>query len=170
MGQYFTSVFGTKMDELKLNTILLVEDNEDDIILIRRLLDKTGIKINNILIARDIDDAIQIMKSDKNIDIVLLDLNLPSSKKIDTIKNVIHIPAFSGVIIVLTSIGDTNTQIEALKFTISDYLVKSDTDSLRLKRAIISALSRREIISKIKEANRQANQLAEIVKNINEYL
>ena len=62
--------------------ILLVEDNEADVFLVRRALDKLGLP-HDLQVARDGEEALAILgrtgqsPADKSPGLILLDLNLP---------------------------------------------------------------------------------------------
>ena len=71
--------------EKKLKTILLVEDNEDDVFLMRRILKKAAIAVN-LQVATDGKQAVQYLGAegayhDRNLhplpDLIFLDLKLP---------------------------------------------------------------------------------------------
>lgn len=61
--------------------VLLLEDNQHLIVLMKRMLLKKGFKESNILVAKNITDAIRIFSEYKNnIDIAILDFELPDGK------------------------------------------------------------------------------------------
>ena len=89
--------------------------------------------------------------SSSQIDIILLDLNLPDSSGIDTFKQVYketpNIP-----IIVLSSLNDKTIAIETVKLGAQDYLVKGTVDRHLLQRSIHYSIERKkseEITKKI---------------------
>jgi CheY-like chemotaxis protein len=69
----------------ELPRILLVEDNEGDIELIRRAFQREHFRCE-LLIARNGDDAISIMRKDNSLTLVLLDINLPGMDGFDVLR------------------------------------------------------------------------------------
>jgi response regulator RpfG family c-di-GMP phosphodiesterase len=61
-------------NQFEINILLLVEDSDDDIIITQRKLYKSEIKINEFIVAKTLTEGISIVKN-KNVDVVLLDLN-----------------------------------------------------------------------------------------------
>ena len=106
--------------------ILLVEDNPGDRDLIIEYLEATG---NPYLIetAATLDEALKIANSRK-INIVLLDLGLPDSSGLSTLKKFsLNSPGIS--IVVLTGLDDEKTGIEAIREGAQDYLVKGKVNA-----------------------------------------
>lgn len=58
----------------KNKTVLIAEDNESNFLFLQELLDETNIRI---IWAKDGKEAIDVFKSEKNIDIVLMDIQMP---------------------------------------------------------------------------------------------
>lgn len=98
-------------------------------------------------------------------DMALLDLSLPDSAGLDTLKTVCG--RFPGLpVVVMTGLSDEDTGIEALKLGAQDYLVKGQFDEKELKRVIRYAVERKvllndkeELITKLKEALTRVKQL-----------
>lgn len=76
--------------------ILLVEDNEDDVVLMRRAMQKQGISIH-VVTAQDGAEALDILLRSTNCpgddflpepDLVLLDINLPKLSGLEVLKNI----------------------------------------------------------------------------------
>lgn len=66
------------MDVSKINnnsyTVLVVEDDEDSFFLLKIILKKLPV---NLLHARNGEEAVEVCKSNNQIDVVLMDINLP---------------------------------------------------------------------------------------------
>jgi DNA-binding response OmpR family regulator len=77
-----------------------------------------------------------------DLDVVLLDLNLPDSHDLDTLHRLrardSHVP-----VIVVTGIEDRRTAVEALANGAQDYLVKGRVDGHLLERAILRFVQRK---------------------------
>jgi len=76
-----------------------------------------------------------------DIDLILLDLNLPDSEGLDTVRKMLE-KAGKIPIVVLTVTHDKKQAIEAVKMGVQDYLIKGDFDSNILHRSIHYALAR----------------------------
>ncbi len=77
-------------------------------------------------------------------DAVLVDLTLPDSRDIDTIRN-LHLKAPEIPLIALTGQDDTGTELAALAIGAQDYLVKGHDDERSLTRAIRHAMERKRL-------------------------
>ena len=97
--------------------------------------------------------------------VVLLDMGLPDSQGLDTVRAVCgRFPRLP--VIVMTGTDDEALGLEALKYGAQDYLVKGQFDDRTLKRVIRYAIERKdllnekeELILKLQEALHQVKQL-----------
>ena len=88
------------------------------------------------------------------IDLVLLDLGLPDSRGLDTfVKAYSHAPQIPFV--VLTGLNDETVALTAVREGAQDYLVKGQTDSGLLLRAIRYATERKRIEEELRQANEE---------------
>ena len=120
-------------------SILVVEDNAGDAALIRRMLHSgTGVRFNLIHVPRLLS-ALETRKSHHDIDIVLLDLNLPDSRGMSTLQTMrVDWPAVP--IIILTELEDRQHALDALALGARDFLVKGKVDGHLLVQAILRQL------------------------------
>ncbi len=123
--------------------VLVVEDNPDDLKLIRRML-RSDHAVDHavhfdIKPSSRLSEAIQHMGV--SIDIVLLDLGLPDSQGLNTLQRMReknpHVP-----IVVLSGLEDRQMSVEALRNGAQDYLVKGLVDGRLLTRAILRHIRR----------------------------
>jgi len=124
--------------------ILLVEDNPGDVRLLIELLHENGKKQNYSLEHVDrIEKALQRI-AQVNFDVLLLDLSLPDSIGLDTVRQICgaapHLP-----IIVLTGLEDDMLALESVQTGAQDYLVKGQVNSAGLIRAIRHAVERKKM-------------------------
>ena len=140
----------------RINILLLVEDDESDIIITKRKISKTTMKINELITCNTLQETKEMLKN-KIIDIVLLDLNLPDSQGLNTLLEVKRV--YDGIIIVLTSIDDEQVGIEAIRAGADDYLVKSHLDETILVNGIYHSKERRKRWENIDKAQQQIQQL-----------
>jgi DNA-binding response OmpR family regulator len=90
-------------------------------------------------------------------DIILMDLNLPDSTGIDTIKQFIEkFP--NKLIIVLTGLVDEKTGLEAVRYGAQDFLVKGKFDSKVLVSSIIFAFERFALNKRLSSVNQDLNK------------
>ena len=90
--------------------ILIVEDNEDDLILTQRALKKNNV-LNNIIIARDGQEALDLIypvEGKKKLDLALLltDLNMPRLGGLDLLKRLQQDPDFLHIPKVILTTSD----------------------------------------------------------------
>ena len=94
------------------------------------------------------------------VDIVLLDLNLPDSRDLDTIDTVVeHAPTVP--IVVLTGMQDREVGLEALDHGAQEYLVKDEINADLLVRTIFHAIQRERYE---RQLERQHERLATLYK------
>lgn len=120
--------------------VLLVEDDSVQIALITMLLANEG-RHQFALETVDRLSTAQTRLETGGIDVILLDLNLPDSQGIQTVRMLREF-AHSIPIIVLTGFDDENMALETLKNGAQDYLVKRTVDGPSLSRSIRYAMQR----------------------------
>lgn len=85
-----------------------------------------------------------------NYDVVLLDLNLPDSRDLETVAKVIeHSPEIP--IIVLTASNDDDLGIRAVQMGAQDFLLKGDFNHITLDRSIMFAIERHRLQRTIRQ-------------------
>jgi len=113
--------------------ILLVEDNPDEAVIVRRLLSEDNSPLDLTTVAR-IRDCLRLI-DDKLVDLVLLDLSLPDSKGLEGLHQLrAHAPEIP--IIVLTGLSDIETAEQAVQRGAQDYLVKGQLEGNLLSHAV----------------------------------
>ena len=143
------------MDE-KIIKLLLIEDNPGDARLIKEMLAESKITRFELRHASLIRAGLDEM-SEKNYDVVLLDLSLPDSHGIETFNKVrAHAPLMP--IIVLTSLDDELLAIEAAQRGAQDYLVKGHVDGNLLIRSILYAMERKHAEEALRRAHDEMEQ------------
>ncbi|MGZ0657299.1 response regulator [Coraliomargarita sp. W4R53] len=135
--------------ESKTIQILLFEDNAADADLVSEYLDLTMLDFTITIVKRLVDGVIRL--KDQRYDIVLLDLSLPDSQGISTLRAVMDVTS-EEVIIVLTGADDEALSLEALQVGAQDYLCKDRLNSEVLRRSIRYAIERSNLLRSL-EAN-----------------
>ena len=161
----------------ELIRLLLVEDNQADVGLIREMLPETGTSCFRIESVPRLSEALNRLK-DGDIDLALVDLGLPDSQGISTFRT-LHKAAPGIPLIVLTGNADHELAVTAVKEGAQDYLVKGEVvgnvvmraaryaverkraeDAIQQGIAKIEA-SRRTLLSVVEDQKRTEDQLRE---------
>ncbi|MBI2957447.1 MAG: response regulator [Chloroflexi bacterium] len=125
---------------MEKTSLLLIEDNPADARLIKEML--AGEQAHYDLEWRqDLATGLASLGSDR-IDLVLLDLNLPDSRGLDTVATILE-KAPRVPVVVLTGVSDEELAIRAVRNGAQDYLVKGQVDTAQLVRSIRYAVARR---------------------------
>jgi CheY-like chemotaxis protein len=123
-------------------TILLVEDNPGDADLISEYLAEDYRHDYNIIRTEMLGSAMELLARE-NIDVVLLDLSLPDSNGLDTVRTLLaDYPQV--VLIVLTGLKDQQIALQAVRFGAQDYLEKDQLTPQLLHRSIVYAIERKK--------------------------
>ena len=129
------------MDENRKTRLLIIEDNPSDSVLIRDNILMEAPGRFDITIAERLSDGI---KAGAAFDIAFIDLWLPDSSGLETLKK--YIQAVPGVpVIVLTGMDNSEISVKAINSGAEDYLVKDYVDGKLLVRAIRYAMERNRI-------------------------
>lgn len=146
-------------------SILLIEDNNDDIRLIKKSLSASRSPHFIIESRENLTTGLERLKQG-NIDIILLDLGLPDSAGIRTFQKV-QAQAEDLPVIILTGLKDDQCAVEAVHSGAQDYLFKNHTQPDYIVRAIMYAIERKKIEKELKEARGQLeNKVAERTKEL----
>lgn len=130
--------------------LLLVEDNDGDVRIIRELLKEQSIMVFKITIAGSLAEALAYL-SKANFDIILLDLGLPDSQGYETFSKLIKYYPKANAIIILTGLNDTEIGLNAMYDGAQDYIIKGNIDSDKLTKSIIYSFERNRLNIELKE-------------------
>ncbi|HAV76466.1 MAG TPA: hypothetical protein DCX53_03835 [Anaerolineae bacterium] len=138
----YPSVSGwiSKMEQSQLQ-ILLIEDDPDDVLLFRESLAEARTVTSKLELAGTLSEGLRRILN-QPFDVVLLDLNLPDSRGLDTLRSLLHQATIIPVI-VLSGLADDQTTIEAIRQGAQDYLVKGEVTSQILGRVLQYAIERK---------------------------
>lgn len=101
-----------------LNTVVIIDDDVELTQLISQYLTTNGFNVHSFHHGRDIELIIQEFKPD----VILLDLMLPGIDGLTICKNIRD--NFTGIIIMLTALGDDIDEVTGLEVGADDYLAK----------------------------------------------
>ncbi len=145
--------------ELRMDTrqirILLVEDDHDAIQIIEGLISIEGDAFE----IESVDNlALALNRTGKgDIDLILLDLALPDSQKLDTLismqQNSPNLP-----IVVLTGSNDESLALKAVQLGAQDYLFKGQFSSQLLTRSVRYAIERKRAETALRQSERRLRQ------------
>ncbi|MCX5654182.1 MAG: response regulator [Planctomycetota bacterium] len=120
--------------------LLLVEDNPADARLLSEYLCAPHGDLFQCTHVEVLTEALRYLKADR-FDLILLDLSLPDSQGLDTVRAVAR-QARGTPIVVLTGLDDETLGIASVRNGAQDYLVKGKADPQMLVRAIRYAVER----------------------------
>jgi signal transduction histidine kinase/ActR/RegA family two-component response regulator len=146
-------------------SILLVEDNAGDVVLIREMLNLSGIDFS-LRHVSTLKETI-ILCGEHNFDVVLLDLGLSDSNGLETLKK-IQVFNVKSPVVIMTGLDDEDVALEALRQGAQDYLVKNRLTSDNLLRGIKYGIERKKIQDLLKKTARQFSLLSSATTSINE--
>jgi DNA-binding NtrC family response regulator len=138
-------------------TVLLIEDDADDAVLIQRYLS------NGLKVPFQIKHADRLTKGldclhDGGFAVVLLDLGLPDGRGLGTFE-MAHAQAPHIPIIVLTGHNDDEMAIEAVQKGAQDYLVKYQVTADLLRRSIRYAIERQKLLTEVEHSTKEIKTL-----------
>jgi diguanylate cyclase (GGDEF)-like protein len=137
------------MSRAEIIRVLLVEENPADVRLLRECFSEIEDVLFLIHNAVSIASAMQLVP-EKHFDVILLDLTLPDSSGLETLRRMhSHTPDIP--IIVLTGIADDRLALAALRHGAQDYLLKGQLDIKLLSRAIRYTIERKRAEVEIKK-------------------
>lgn len=117
------------MEDRILN-IVLIEDDEVDVMNIRRAFEKSRI-LNPLYVAGNGIEGLELLRSGKvpgKRRIVLLDLNMPKMNGIEFLRELRKDPDLHGLpVIILTTSNDERDKIDAYDLNVAGYMLKPVT-------------------------------------------
>ena len=127
--------------------ILLIEDNQGDVRLIKEILNDVEDFHYTLTASESLQQGIGLLTK-KDFDIVILDLGLPDSQGLDSFRRLSRY-AHNLPIIVFTGLEDKNTAIKAVQDGAQDYLIKGKIEGFPLTQALRFAIERKKMGKKI---------------------
>jgi DNA-binding response OmpR family regulator len=121
--------------------VLLVEDDEDDYVLTRDLLNEIHGQEFHLDWAPSFDSALELAGRNRP-DVFLIDYRLGPKSGLDLLRRLVS-SGCRAPIVMLTGQADRDLDLEAMQAGAADYLVKGKIDSATLERCIRYALDRK---------------------------
>ena len=133
--------------------VLLVEDDEDDFFITRRLLDEVAMFDIETCWAATFAAA-QRAILEKTFDVCLVDYHLGAHNGLEFLREATAAD-FSAPIILLTGLDDHAVDLEAMNAGAADYIIKGKMEAATLERSIRYAIERRRAEDALEEAARR---------------
>ena len=143
--------------------ILLFEYCAADADLVAEYLDHIDLNFN-ISIVKRLADGIHLLDQNR-FDVILLDLSLPDSRGIDSLRSVMKV-ASEAVIIVLTGADEEELSLEALQVGAQDYLYKDRLNEEILGRSIRYAIERFNLKRQLETHNTEIQYRETLLRRI----
>ncbi len=138
--------------------ILHVEDNADDALLLQRVLRTAAGDGFRLTRAARLDEALRLLHTAR-LDAVLLDLGLPDSAGVETLRRV-RAQAPAVPVVVLTGHDDQACAEWAVQHGAQDCLIKGRVDGEGVVRVLRYAIERQAMLARLERAHRQEHHLA----------
>jgi DNA-binding response OmpR family regulator len=125
---------------MSLCRVLLIEDSPDSAKLVNHFLGTSKIAEFQVVTAASLQFAREALARER-FDAVLLDLNLPDSRGLETFAKVRDM-AHGAAIVILTAVEDESVATAAIGYGAADYLIKGEVGGEGLARRIRFAIER----------------------------
>jgi light-regulated signal transduction histidine kinase (bacteriophytochrome) len=156
--------------EKSICRILLVDDDEDDYIVTRDLLEEAERSIFQLEWVDNYELALKAIANQQH-DAYLFDYRLGKDNGLELLREAIKIGCQQPIIL-LTGLGDHDIDEQAMKIGAEDYLVKDQIDTPLLERSIIHAIERKQdkakqakLLLELKAANQELKNFAYVVSH-----
>jgi DNA-binding NtrC family response regulator len=147
-------------------SLLVVDDDEDDFILLKSYLEDLPNYKFSFQWTPAYADALELMKQNKH-DVVVIDYLMGSHTGLELLK-----AAMEGgcrmPVIVLTGKGSHKIDLEAMELGASDFLVKSEINGEKLERSIRYAIERTENMRALAESEEKYRNIFESSRDMKE--
>ena len=130
--------------------VLLVEDSPSDAAILQAMLEEVPSERFETFSVTTAGQAVTAAL-DRLFDVILLDLSLPDSQGLETIKK-LHTAVPGTPIVVLTGLSDEQVAMEAVQYGAQDYLVKGSATARSVSRAIRYAVDRKRAERALRQA------------------
>ncbi len=139
--------------------VLLIEDDPDDVLLLRESLAESNTIKMKLTHADRLSDGLKFV-GEQVFDVILLDLNLPDSRGLDTLSSLLR-EATNIPIVVLSGLADDYITIEAVRHGAQDFLVKGEISGRMLGRVLRYAIERKQAEESLAESEAHYRQIIE---------
>lgn len=149
--------------------ILMIDDDEQDVEIVRELLSVSHDFPADLLHRSSLGAGFELLESEIEIDLVLLDLCIAGTVGLDLFHQVNQAFPLTPVII-LSGNSDEAVALKAMQEGAQDYLVKGRFTSSHLRRSIQYAVERQSLLLELDAKNRTLQSLSEQLELANQQL
>ncbi len=139
-------------------TILIIEDNPGDQLLLRENLLSTNLLIGDILSVDTLAKALSLI-SRQTFSLIFLDLFLPDSNGLDSFSSLVKINSKLPVII-YSGLSDTKVALNAITLGAQDFLIKDEITAPLLEKAVRYSIERKHNADALEDSNVRYNFLS----------
>src|SRR6476660_3360231 len=119
-------------------SVLIIEDNAWDQLLLQESLKSTNLLIDHITTADSIKKAMNLLEK-QSFSIIFLDLFLPDSSGLETVTQLVKL--YSKIPIIISSgLSDTQIAVKAISMGAQDFLIKGDYTFALLEKTVIYSI------------------------------
>lgn len=147
------------MDQNENIRVLLVEDDPDDYVLFKYSLNEIKNNSYTLTWASNYDAALEIIKKREH-DIYFFDYLLGARTGLDLIQESID-EGVDAPIIILTGLGNQQTDMKAMELGAADYLVKGEIDTEKLERSIRYSIEQHRMLNKLRDSETKFRSIFE---------
>ncbi len=140
--------------------LLIIDDDAVDRMAAIRTLRRSDLPLSSVDQAHSADEGIHFANK-KYYDIILLDYQLPSQNGIEVLRELRGTENFSSAIVMLSHSSDEELALQCVEAGAQDFIMKSEINASRLKRAILIAAERSNLERQVRESHEQLRNLAE---------
>jgi PAS domain S-box-containing protein len=142
---------------------LVVEDDPDDVLLLKDALSEVSMGRVKLDCVDRLSRAL-IQLGGQSYDVILLDLNLPDSRGLDTLNTAVR--SFPRLpIVVLSGLADDAITVEAVRRGAQDYLVKGEISGPLVMRVLRYAIERKQVEAVLRASEARYRTLVETSPN-----
>lgn len=143
----------------KATKILLIEDSGTDALLLTKYFEKVETNQFDLVRVKLLVEGLDYIQNDE-FDLILLDLFLPDSSGIESIKKIQNINS-EIPIIVLTGMNREEVALQALREGAQDYIFKGQVFGSLLLRSINHSIERKQITEKLRQSEARYRGIVE---------
>ena len=132
-------------------TILIIEDNPGDYLILKDYIKRINVPVKKLVHSVNMESIPSLIEN-INFDLVFLDLSLPDSVGVDSVKMMNQLLPNTAIICLSGFSGD-ETSVNSISVGAQDYLVKDDFDEKLLAKSIQYSIERKRILENLKVTN-----------------
>lgn len=145
-------------------SILIIEDNPGDQVLLQAHLESTHLPVADIILAGTIVEGINFLQQ-QDFSVIFLDFFLPDSTGLDAYLKIAKINATIPVII-LSGLSDTALALKAISMGAQDFILKGEYNEQTLEKSVRYSIERKKNSELLKENNERYDIISKATNDI----